>query len=54
MVKICAFVHCDGNLMVNVDQQRDLQKRKQNKTDDVVTALTLLCGCVRIADVGKQ
>jgi hypothetical protein len=50
---MCAFVHCVGNLMVNVDQQRDLQRQNQEKTNNVITALTLWCGCVTIVDVEK-
>ena len=44
------YIAC-GNLFVSVEQQHDLQRQKQNEADNVFTALTLWCGCVKIADV---
>ena len=43
-----------GNLMVNVDQQRDFQRQTQNETVNVRKTVTLLQACVTIVDVGKQ
>ena len=47
------YITCE-NLMVNVYQQHDLQRQKQNKIDNASTALTLWCGCVTTVDVEKQ
>jgi len=43
-----------GNLMINVDQQRNFQRQTQNETVNVRKTVTLLGACVTIVDVGKQ
>jgi hypothetical protein len=39
--------------MVNVDQQQDLQRLTQNKTDSLLTNMKFWYRCVTIVDVEK-
>jgi hypothetical protein len=40
--------------MVNVDQQRDLERQNQNERDDIIRAVIFWCCCITIVDVEKQ
>jgi hypothetical protein len=44
---VCLCIAC-GNLMVNVDQQRNVQRLTQKKTCSVLTGMIYLYCCVTI------
>jgi len=47
------YIAC-GNLLVNVDQQQDLQRQTQNKTDSVRINVTFWYGYVTMVEFLKK
>jgi hypothetical protein len=52
-VRNMSCIEC-GNLVVNVDQQHDLQRRRQNQTSNYSRPPTFWCCCVTAIDLEKQ
>ena len=50
---VCSYIVCE-NLMVNVDQHHNLQRKTQNKTDSLSITVTFWCICVTVVDVNSN
>ena len=50
---VCWHIVC-GNLMFNVDQHHNLQRKTQNNTDSVSLTVTFWFICVTVVDVNSN